>query len=155
LAAFSGLGGSLLKIIVGLESLPSPSLLADTLQLVGQDRCIFSLDLKGGMPITQVAAWRDLTPAEIAGEAIKIGIRTLVVLDLADVGGNQGTTTTDLCAGLRRNHPHVRLFAGGGVRSMADVQTLGRSGCNGVLVASALHDGHLTVADLAAIGALT
>jgi phosphoribosylformimino-5-aminoimidazole carboxamide ribotide isomerase len=42
-----------------------------------------------------------------------------------------------------------RLYAAGGVRGRHDLQVLRDAGIAGVLVASALHDGRLTSADLA------
>jgi phosphoribosylformimino-5-aminoimidazole carboxamide ribotide isomerase len=36
------------------------------------------------------------------------------------------------------------LFAGGGVRDEDDLRRLADAGCDGVLVATALHDGRLT-----------
>jgi phosphoribosylformimino-5-aminoimidazole carboxamide ribotide isomerase len=44
------------------------------------------------------------------------------------------------------------FFAAGGVRDKNDLQQLTTAGYAGVLVASALHDGHLSGADLAAFG---
>jgi uncharacterized protein related to proFAR isomerase len=37
----------------------------------------------------------------------------------------------------------MELIAGGGIRDLADVRTLGSAGCDAVLVASALHRGAL------------
>jgi len=42
------------------------------------------------------------------------------------------------------------LLAGGGVRSLDDLRQLSRIGCDGALIATALHDGRLTAADVAA-----
>jgi len=44
---------------------------------------------------------------------------------------------------------------GGGVRGAEDLRSVAASGCDAVLVASALHDGRLTAADLAAVGGLS
>jgi phosphoribosylformimino-5-aminoimidazole carboxamide ribotide isomerase len=46
---------------------------------------------------------------------------------------------------LRKVLPGVLLLAGGGVRGPEDVTRLAEAGCDGVLVATALQDGRLTV----------
>jgi phosphoribosylformimino-5-aminoimidazole carboxamide ribotide isomerase len=43
----------------------------------------------------------------------------------------------------------VALLAGGGIRAAADVEALAPARCDGALVATALHDGTITAADLA------
>lgn len=141
----------LARIVIGLETLPDPALLSDAVQLIGPERCVFSLDLKQGQPLTTIAAWRGLAPSQIVTWAVETGIRGIIILDLADVGGNRGTSTAALCTSIRAGRPHVQLIAGGGVRCLDDLMALCNAGCSGALVASALHDGHLTAADLATI----
>ncbi len=47
--------------------------------------------------------------------------------------------------------PGVTLLAGGGVRNADDLRRLKASGCDAALVATALHDGRITAADVAAL----
>jgi phosphoribosylformimino-5-aminoimidazole carboxamide ribotide isomerase len=75
---------------------------------------------------------------------IEIGVRALIVLDLARVGMGTGTGTEPLLRAIRSAYPDIELIAGGGVRTWEDVERLGEAGATGVLVASALHDGTLT-----------
>jgi phosphoribosylformimino-5-aminoimidazole carboxamide ribotide isomerase len=51
---------------------------------------------------------------------------------------------------IRRVVTGAALLAGGGVRSLDDLRQLSRIGCDGALIATALHDGRLTAADVAA-----
>jgi phosphoribosylformimino-5-aminoimidazole carboxamide ribotide isomerase len=62
----------------------------------------------------------------------------------------QGTGTVELCQLLRQRYPHVELIGGGGIRSIDEVRRLTNAGFDRVLVASALHDGRITPADLVA-----
>ena len=140
------------QVIVGLESVPSPADLADFLDLVGTERLIFSLDLRDGKPFTTNTAWNHMTVADIARVAVEVGVRSLIVLDLARVGTGQGVGTEALCRQLRERWPHMNLTAGGGIRNLQDLQTLARSGCNAALIASALHDGRFTAEGLRAAG---
>jgi len=107
-------------------------------------RAVFSLDLKDGVPIHHVAAWRSMSAAEIGRAVHDLRFRDIIVLDLADVGMSQGSRTLKLCRQLVDELNQVRITAGGGVREVSDLELLACAGCNAALVASALHDGRLT-----------
>jgi hypothetical protein len=84
------------------------------------------------------------TPLHVAAQAIACGVNSLILLDLAGVGEGRGVPTLDLCRAVRSIAPHIELITGGGVRHVADLAALESAGVNGVLIASALHDGSLT-----------
>lgn len=134
-------------VIAGLESLQGPAALADICQSLG-DRAIFSLDLKAGKPLGNVAAWPGPHPFLLARHAIELGARRQIVLDLSRVGTSTGIGTEDLCSRIVKECPHVELFAGGGIHTAADIRRLAALGLTGVLIASALHDGTLTPHDI-------
>ena len=138
------------RIIVGLECCPDISSLEALLKVVGPERLVFSLDLKNGLPLLPAdvsAGWMQATSIQIAQQVVELGVSTAIVLDLAAVGVGQGTPTLDLCRRLKQKYPELELITGGGVNSVADLARL-ESSCDGVLVASALHDGRLTKEDL-------
>lgn len=134
-------------IIAGLETVTEPAELAKMVQEWGE-RIVFSLDLHHGEPLGNRSAWPKQDAEGIAREAIRLGIRRLLILDLARVGCDGGTGTRDLCVHLCANYPDVSISAGGGVRHRGDLEELRKCGMQAVLVASALHDGRLTRADL-------
>lgn len=136
------------SVVCGLESVSSPELLAELLAMLGPERLIFSLDLKAGQPLTTSAAWAAMTPLEIAHAALSLGVRRLIVLDLADVGTSSGTRTQQLIGEILAAKPDAEVWAGGGVRNRDDLLNLERLGVAAALVASALHDGRLGPADL-------
>jgi phosphoribosylformimino-5-aminoimidazole carboxamide ribotide isomerase len=55
---------------------------------------------------------------------------------------------------VRETVPDVAIIAGGGVRRVADLVRLAESGCDGALVATALHDGSLSAADVTGLKAV-
>jgi HisA/HisF family protein len=134
--------------IIGLESCPSPGLLAEIIR-ANQGQVTFSLDLKNGQPLlsSDSAGWSDV-PAEIIRQAVASGVSRVIVLDLADVGTSSGGQTGALCQSVRTEFPHLILTCGGGVRGIDDLQKCKSWGASCVLVASALHDDRLTIADL-------
>jgi phosphoribosylformimino-5-aminoimidazole carboxamide ribotide isomerase len=88
----------------------------------------------------------------LTSQAVEAGVTSLVLLDLARVGTGCGTDV-GLLEGLRRRFPTLRLFAGGGVLGRRDLDRMRDAGCDGALVASAIHNGTITAADLADLAA--
>jgi phosphoribosylformimino-5-aminoimidazole carboxamide ribotide isomerase len=133
-------------IVVGLETVAGPQELAEICRQLGPDRLLFSLDLKEGRPLAATGTWGD-EPWSIASQAVETGVRRLIVLDLARVGGGGGTGTEALCRRLVTTYPELEICAGGGVGSRNDLLRLRDAGVHAALVASALHDGRLRPAD--------
>ncbi|HVX13383.1 MAG TPA: HisA/HisF-related TIM barrel protein [Pirellulales bacterium] len=152
LARFEHKSESLAGIVVGLESMASPEELAATFHAIGPGRAIFSLDLRDGTPVVRAKEWQHISAEAIVREVVELGIDRIIVLDIARVGLGEGVGTVDLCRRLKYDHPALKITAGGGVRNTDDLMRLSDAGCESVLVASALHDGRLTAADLRRFG---
>ena len=133
-------------LIVGLETLASFQTLADICAHSARP-VAFSLDLRRGTPMN--AALATQSPEAIAQRAVEAGAQTIIVLDVARVGGSGGPDV-DLLRRIRSTVPEAELFAGGGVRGLDDLRLAGDVGCAGALIATALHEGRLTPADLEA-----
>jgi phosphoribosylformimino-5-aminoimidazole carboxamide ribotide isomerase len=137
-------------VVAGLETLSGPAVLPELVHDLG-DRLVFSLDLHGGVPLGKTDAWQGADAWSIAAQAVALGVRRLLVLDLERVGVNAGTGTEELCGRLAAANPEAEVWAGGGVRGPEDLRRLQDCGVRAALVASALHDGTLTRADLGAL----
>ena len=92
------------------------------------ERPIISLDYRDG----RLLSHHKLNPGDFP---------TVIVLDTAAVGLNQGPCTVPQCIEIRQQYPHLDLITGGGIRNADDLKQLEDIGVNGVLIASALHDG--------------
>jgi len=138
-----GGGASATRVVIGLETLPSLAALGDVARVVGRERLVFSLDLREGEPVRPPGAPHQGTPLELARAAVdREGVAAILVLDVARLGSGLGVDL-DLVAALRRAHPGSELLAGGGIGSVRDLERLADSGCDGALIATALHDGSL------------
>lgn len=135
------------RVVVGLETLPAFDALREIAAAVGRERTVFSLDLRDGTPLVPAGVRHHGGPLDLAHAAVAAGASALLVLDLARVGTGRGPDVT-LVAELRRAQPTVELLAGGGVGSRQDLEWLADAGCDGALVATALHDGRLSADDL-------
>jgi phosphoribosylformimino-5-aminoimidazole carboxamide ribotide isomerase len=140
------------RVVVGLETLSSWEALEQIASAVGDSAVAFSLDLRNGAP---VGAPGDAAPSaaahEIAARAADAGVGSVLVLDLVRVGTGRGLDIP-LIARVREAVPGLLLLAGGGVRGSEDLRRLADAGCDGALVATALHDGRLSAADVATAG---
>lgn len=134
--------------IAGLESLESLRALGEIHQILGSGGLTFSLDLRGGIPLGGEAWPAD--PLEILADVVGLGVQSVLVLDLQDVGTGTGGTTWQLCQSLQSHFPACEWIVGGGVRHIDDLIAWRDRHVAGVLIASALHDRRLKRNDLLA-----
>src|SRR3984893_18637030 len=141
-------------VVVAFETMPSYDALAEICASVGGDRVAFSLDLRDGEPVVDSRASgasgvRSEPAHVVAARAAAAGAGALIVIDLARVGMGTGIDLA-LIARVREAVPGLTLLAGGGVRGLEDLDRLADAGCDGALVATAVHDGRLAAAEVAA-----
>lgn len=130
--------------VIGSESLGQ---LADLPSRLTQcvTASVFSLDLMQGKLLGKVS---DVAEASsLLTEAIDVGFQRVLLLDLADVGTQAGTSTLKLCGEALLQAPDLEVWLGGGVRTLADVVQLVSHGATRVLVGSALYHGTLVEPD--------
>ncbi|TPQ25523.1 HisA/HisF-related TIM barrel protein [Methylomonas koyamae] len=73
--------------------------------------------------------------------------QTVIAMTLDKVGADSGPDFARLDS-LRHRHPDTRLIAAGGVRGADDLRRLEAVGMSGVLIASALHNRRIGVAEI-------
>lgn len=144
------------QVVVGLETLRAFPDLAAIVRAVGPDRVVFSVDLRLGIPVIH-PAMHDVAgavpdPVSLTAQAVEAGVSGLLVLDLGRIGTGCGVDV-GLIGALRQRFPATRLLAGGGVLARRDLDRMRDAGCDGALVASAIHAGTVTATDLAALAA--
>jgi len=162
-------------VVVGLETLTS----FDALHAIGDEvsgsRVAFSLDMRNGEPVRasfgsvgSVESFEPFTQSNgsndskvsngsndsnvisIARRAVDAGVGAIIALDLARVGTDSGVDVR-LLSRIRATAPRVTLLAGGGIRGLDDLSRLAEVGCDGALVATALHDGRIGAPEIAAL----
>jgi phosphoribosylformimino-5-aminoimidazole carboxamide ribotide isomerase len=136
-------------VVVGLETTGGPSALTAILHEVDPRRVVFSLDLRDGRPVTAPGSdWPVSDPIGLASCAISSGLRRVILLDLSRVGRGQGVGTLPLAERLSAEHPGLEITVGGGIAGSQDLRQLEGTVVSSVLLASALHDGRISVQDL-------
>lgn len=101
---------------------------------------VLSLDFRGGV---------FLGPASLL-DAPELWPEQVIAMALHEIGAARGPDIA-LLQRLQRLAPHAALYVAGGVRDAADLDRLAALGVRGALVATALHAGALTAADLAGL----
>jgi HisA/HisF family protein len=139
-AALSRAGAA--RNVVGTESLGPGA--ASGAALLSPPPLVLSVDLRDGRLICPDRALDGGAPAAAAPLARALAVSELLVIDLARVGSGSGPplqAVAELAAAL----PGVAIYAGGGVRGDADLRALQSAGAAGALVATALHEGRITL----------
>ena len=134
------------KIVIGTETLQNKNFIAEAVKAFGGEGVIVSLDLNGEKVLVKMGFSGCLNPLCLIREFKEMGISSVIVLDLARVGSGEGVNIDF----LKRVQSEVEMdiYVGGGVRGINDIVELDCLGVSGVLVASALHNGKMTVAEL-------
>lgn len=106
----------------------------------GDERVILSLDYRGDTFLGPVAIRdnADAWPSKI------------IVMTLARVGSKSGPDLQRLNT-IKSRVPEKQLYAAGGIRDPTDLATLAHHGIAGALVATSLHNGTLTGAQIASL----
>jgi phosphoribosylformimino-5-aminoimidazole carboxamide ribotide isomerase len=140
------------KIIIGTETLPRASLVAEAIELFGSEKVMVSLDLMGDRVISGFELGTLKDPVTLLREFQEAGVSQIIVLDLARVGSGEGVNVPFLREVLRNIKANV--YVGGGVRDIKDLVELKGIGVFGVLLATALHSGKISLKELKHAGLL-
>ena len=127
--------------VIGSETMADAQLI-----VAAQQRCrprspILSLDFMGDS---------FQGPAELLSSPTDYWPQQILAMNLARVGSELGPDL-GLISSLMAAAPDRKVYAAGGVRSVADLEDLRRIGAAGALIASALHDGRLDREQLARV----
>ena len=134
-----GLAARLSHLVLGSESQAETALVR---RFAADPRVVLSLDFRDAAfqgpreLLADPACWPD----------------KVIAMTLAKVGSGTGPDVEILTA-VRKAAATRKIYAAGGVRDAADLAALRRAGIAGALVASCLHDGRLTGADIAGLTA--
>ena len=134
------------KIIIGTETLKNKSFVAEAVKTLGSNRVVVSLDLKDKKVLVKMGSSICADPMCLLRDFKAAGVSSLIVLDLSRVGSREGVNVDFLQQALGQGG--MDIYAGGGVRDMTDLVALAQMGLSGVLVATALHSGKITVQQL-------
>jgi phosphoribosylformimino-5-aminoimidazole carboxamide ribotide isomerase len=134
------------KLIIGTETLHSKKFVAQAVEIFGSNRVVVSLDLKGDKILVKLGFDGCLSPICLLKDFKAMGVSQVIVLDLARVGSGDGVNLDFLKKVIAE--VGVEVYVGGGVRDINDLLELKELGVSGALVATALHTGKISIAQL-------
>lgn len=134
------------EVIIGTETLSSPSFVGEAVRRFGRDRIILSLDMKDGKLLGNSKFEKLLEPIGLLKTFQEMDVEQVIVLDLARVGSGEGVDKPFLEKIVKMLD--LEIFVGGGVQGIDDLLELNDLGVTGVLLATALHSGKITVDEL-------
>ena len=140
------------NIIIGTETLEALKFIREALRLFGEDRVIVSIDLKEGRIISRSESLRALSPVSLAERLEDTGVARVIILDLSRVGTGRGVNLGVVRDVLERTG--IEVLTGGGIRDIKDLEDLKEIGVSAALIATALHNGEITPAELRSKGFL-
>jgi phosphoribosylformimino-5-aminoimidazole carboxamide ribotide isomerase len=134
------------KLIIGTETLQSKNFVAQAVEIFGSNRVVVSLDLKGDKILVKLGFDGCLSPISLLKDFKAMGVSQIIVLDLTRVGSGEGVNLDFFKKVIAE--VSVDVYVGGGVRDISDLIELKKLGVSGVLIATALHTGKISIAQL-------
>jgi phosphoribosylformimino-5-aminoimidazole carboxamide ribotide isomerase len=138
------------RVIVGSETLTGLVALERIRDALPPGRLLISVDVGVDGVLSRSPELQGLGPLAACAVLVEQGFSQMILLALSQVGTGSGPDWSALEA-VRGAFPHLSLIAGGGVRNPDDLRRLDGLGVAGALVATSLHHGWITGADLRAM----
>ena len=134
---------NLKKLILGLETINSIDIIREGLKIFGEFKLIVSVDMFKGTLISKIKELKTQNPIEVVSTLRKFGVRELILLDLFRVGQKLGGIPSTYLK-IRRVFKGA-VLVGGGIKDFRDVLNYYSNKFTGVLIATALYDGSISV----------
>jgi phosphoribosylformimino-5-aminoimidazole carboxamide ribotide isomerase len=139
-------------VIAATETVPGRECLAEIAAKVAPEALIFGLDQRDGLPLlASGSSWRERDAIGLVRDARSLGIRHVLILDVARVGSGRGVGNEGLIEALACQFPDLEIAVGGGVSDVDGLRSLARLGVSSALVGSAIHDGRIGPLELDAL----
>jgi phosphoribosylformimino-5-aminoimidazole carboxamide ribotide isomerase len=138
------------KIVIGTETLHSLDFVNRAVKSFGENHVIVSIDLKKGKVMSASEGIGSMNAVRLAETLEQLGVSQIILLDLDRVGTEQGANVTVLKTVLKKTK--AKVLVGGGIRGLQELEKLKTLGVSGALVATALHNGKLSVGELKSAG---
>jgi len=138
------------QVTLGSIAAHDPALALEWLAKFGPERLILGADAREGM--ISAGGWTEATTLSVydfVKDMCAAGFKYVVSTDIARDGMLSGPAV-ELYKGLLKQNPGIALVASGGIRDLADLDTLAELRMDGAIVGKAIYEGHITPAALAA-----
>ena len=131
------------QVNLGSIAVKNPGLVEGWIQTYGAGKIILSADVKNES--VAIGGWMEnstITIVDFIMDYIKKGIHYITCTDISADGMLQGPNVL-LYKKLSDTFPGIKLIASGGVSSMMDLEALGKTNVDGVIVGKAIYEGRI------------
>ncbi|ETY73643.1 1-(5-phosphoribosyl)-5-[(5-phosphoribosylamino)methylideneamino]imidazole-4-carboxamide isomerase [Lactiplantibacillus fabifermentans] len=139
------------RLIIGSAALTNPALVQRLLQEFGGARIVIGVDGNNGQ--VAINGWLEQSQTSmrsLIATMMAAGAQNFIVTDVARDGTMQGPNLA-LLTTLHTELPAANLVASGGIRDVADLQTLQAAGIDDAIIGKALYEGTVTLEQLAEV----
>lgn len=137
------------QLIIGSMAVTKPKKVQDWITKYGSEKIILAADTKNGKIAT--SGWQNQAEQELLNfikSYIEKGIHTILCTDIAKDGMLKGPSVSIYKEILNTFSKPVNLLASGGISTIADLNTLKKTGCAGAIVGKAIYEQHITLKEL-------
>lgn len=131
------------SIILGLETIQKIKTIKESFKIFNKNKIIISIDMYKERIISKINELKNLTPLTIVRKLEKIGIKTIILLDIFKVGQKIGGIPP-LYLKIKKNF-NGNVLVGGGIKNLNDVLLYYEKGFLGVLIGTAIYDGTINL----------
>lgn len=142
------------RCVTGSVAIETPSIVIRWIDEFGPDRIVLALDVRindNGEPMLTTHGWTrmaELSLWECLDKYVGAGAEHVLCTDVSRDGALVGPNL-DLYGEILAKYPGIKLQASGGVRDLADLETLRSLGCPAAITGRALLDGAITKTEVA------
>jgi len=139
------------RLVIGSAALTDPALVKRLLTTFGGERIVIGVDGQHGQ--VAINGWLEQSQTKMSTliqTMMASGAKHFIVTDVARDGTMQGPNL-NLLGQLHAQLPPAQLVASGGIRDVADLQTLQAMGITDAIIGKALYEGTVTLAELAEV----
>jgi phosphoribosylformimino-5-aminoimidazole carboxamide ribotide isomerase len=141
------------RVVIGTAALGDPAFVGAAIERHGPDRIAIALDIRDGKAIGDgwVPGAAGVPMADALARLAAVGVTVFVVTAIERDGllGGPDLALLDACVNLSG----AQVLASGGIRSIADLESVRSLGCAGAIVGRAIYDGSLDLESaIAAMG---
>ncbi|MHA1804299.1 MAG: HisA/HisF-related TIM barrel protein [Promethearchaeota archaeon] len=134
------------ELILGLETMEDMSVIEKSIDLLGRNNVLVSIDMYDGTILSPIKDFQHSSIIEVITIIKNQGIKKIILLDLRRVGQKKGS--------LSPVHEKIReefkgiIYIGGGIRNLKEILQIRNKGFSGVLIATSLYDGSISIKDV-------
>jgi phosphoribosylformimino-5-aminoimidazole carboxamide ribotide isomerase len=141
------------KFVIGTETLQNIAFVKEAVEQIGADNIVISIDLKDNQVLTHHNFVGSTDVFELLNAFYNMGVSKFILLDISRVGTNKGANTV-LLKKIITLLDDIGIYIGGGVKGVDELLYLEKLNILGVLSATALHLGNISIPVLKKAGLL-